>query len=1061
MDARHRSPKPARHRAYQTSLMGGVIAVSLLISGVGATHVGATQRLADAPTPPNSSVVGTGMAAYGAPVETGAAGPDSATSFNATLPNGRRITPAGVSVQVGENPQNTVVTPDGKFLIVSNNDERNGGALNTAYSGAQQNGAGKTPGGYVLSTVDTSTMQTISYTVAPANPKPSPSIGFAGTRNSDASGGLFYGLAVKGTSAPYTVYASGGPSDQVYVYTLGTDGILQRTAAIKIPAPTDPTRPNYGMAFPMGLTLSSDGSRLYVVNDNANNVVTIDTGSNTVVGAPIPVGFFPYTGILSPDGAKLYVSNWGVADRTLNSTAIASTTTDVNGNVTVTGTLNLGGAPGNLFANPVTDPARTSSVSVINVGSNSVGSSVSLARPIDGVNSVGGTHPSAMAAVTRYGLPVLYVADANEDTIAVIDTRTDRLIRKIQLPSPVAGLPRGGVLGLIPDAIAVGPRGTELYVAEAGVNAVAVFNTVNPLNPLFIGYIPTGWFPTGVTVGPDNHTVYITNAKGLGSDYGFQGSVPGNPLPNSSPDVNLTFGTVQRVQLSYLALHNGLTTVRRNLYSSPTNATANKSVLDAIRPNIQHVFFILRENKTYDTYLGNDSVLNARGANGKPQYANFDAQVPNTKALAEQFAVGDNAYADSEESNAGHFFALAAATTDYQQRTLLLRFNRPLLDIKNEDPEDYPLAGFIFNNALRNGVSYREYGDLIRTSGYDDYTNPNPCVDDPGQAPNPGNPSVCPTYAYSNTTAPTIGFGGLYAGTTPALAALAGHIDPNYPGWNLRISDQRRVKEYLNDVGNGAGGIDPAKVPQLTYLWLPDDHTGGLGSFGQSVSNPRFEVADNDAALGQLIYAISHSAIWPHSVIFVTEDDGQSSPDHVSAHRTYTMVISPYAKRGAVVHRLSSTVGVPKTMEELLGLPAMNLGDLLGSDLSDYFTTTPDLTPYNPPSGATPAVAAATASGSASSFAAIQSKVPMGDVPSAPEETMRIATLLNGLNLSGPDKDSTRLGWIESLFFQSEALARKKTHMQHQAYRLAQHKIYHAALAILNNPHIPMDDYDG
>ena len=1080
MDASHRT-HDRRRRAYQASLLGGLTVASLLVSNAGAVHAGATRRAAGVVAPGGPSTVGTGMAMYGAPVEGGVSGPDSPASFNATLPNGRRITPAGASAQVGENPLNSVVTPDGKFLIVSNNDERNPGARNTAFSGAQQNGAGKTPGGFTLSTVDTSNMQVVSSTVAPANPSPSPSIGQLGIRNTDAAGSFFLGLAIKGASAPYTVYASGGYSDLVYVYSLGADGVLQRTASIKIPTPTDPTRPNYGMAFPAGLTLSADGSRLYVVNDNANNVVTIDTGSNAVVGSPIPVGFFPYTGVLSPDGSKLYVSNWGVADRTLNAPAIASTTSNVAGNVTVTGTLNLGGAPGNLFANPVTDPARTSSVSVINLANNNVGSSVSLAQPIDGVNVVGGTHPSAMAVSRRFGFPVLYVADANEDTVAVIDARTDRLIRKIQLPSPVSGLPRGGVLGLIPDAVAVSPRGTELYVAEAGVNAVAVFNTANPTNPLFIGYIPTGWFPTGVTVGPDNHTVYITNEKGVGSDYGFQGSLVGTP----NPDVNLIFGTVQQVQLSYVALRQGISTVRRNLYNAPANAAANRSVLDTIRPNIQHVFFILRENKTYDTYFGSDPVLNARGANGNAgaQYNVYSQQVPNTRALAEQFAVGDNAYADSEESNAGHFFALAGTSTDFQQKTLLLRFNRPLLNIKNEDPEDYPLQGFIFNNALRNGVSYREYGDLIRTSGYDDYSNPNACKDDPGQCPNGGTLAETAAYTYTNTTAPTIGLGGLYAGTTPALAALSGHIDPNYPGWDLRISDQRRVAEYLKDVGNGSGGIDPNKVPQFTYMWLPDDHTGGLGSYGRpTAANPQFEVADNDAALGQLVYAISHSPVWPNSAIFVTEDDGQSSPDHVNPHRTYTMVISPYARHGAVIHRLSSTVGVPKTVEELLGLPAMNLGDLLGSDLSDYFQTTPDLTPYGAPLSAVPTPAptlaasptaaatggpaattspAAAASANVSLLAAARAAVPMGDAPAAPAETMRIATLLNYLNHSGPDLDSTRLGMIENLFFQSETLAQKKAHMKHHAYRMAQRAIYHRALAVLNNPHIPTNDYDG
>lgn len=1050
-----------RGRAYQLSLLGGLTAASLLVSTVGVTRVAATPRVADAPTPPNASVVGTNMAQYGAPTangfETDKAIPDSATSFNATLPSGRRVTPAGVSTQVGENPQNTVVTPDGKFLIVTNNDERGVGTLNKGLTSVK--GAGTVPGGYTLSTIDTSTMEFKSYTVAPARNGASPSARMPGvTGQTNAFGAnsnpgsvpLFYGLAVKGSSAPYTVYASGGSSDQVIVYSLDANGTMTRVAAINIPAPTDRTRPNYGIAMPAGLTLSPDQSKLYVVNDNGNNVVTIDTNANAIVpNSTVNVGFFPYTGVLSPDGSKLYVSNWGVMDRTFNSTYINSTVSDASGTITGTGAMYSRDSFDNMFAIPPTDAARTSSVSVINLGGpngatgGSVNSSVSLAQPIDGVNIVGGTHPSSMAISSRLGRSILYVANANEDSIAIIDARTDRLIRKMQLPIPVGRLRPGDVLGLNPDAIAVSRGGRELYVAEANINAVAVFNTFIPDRPTLIGYIPTGWAPTGVTVSPDGHTVYITNAKGAGSDYGFQGvasqlqTISGG---TSTQDVNFLFGSVQQVPVSYLAFRNGLRQVRQNLYSTPLNAASNQTVLDSVRKNIQHVIFVLRENKTYDSYFGADPTLNGRaGPNGagNPAYARWNADIPNTKSLAQQFAVGDNVYADSQESNAGHFFALAGTSTDYQQRTLLQRFNRPLLNIKNEDPEDYPLAGFIFNNALRNNVSYRDYGDLIRVSGYDDGGNPSPCQDDPGQAPNcsyTASPGTTP-YTYTNVVSPTVGFGGRYAGNTPALAALAGHIDPNYPGWSLRISDQRRVKEFLRDVsrnGDGTGGIDPNKVPQFTFIWLPQDHTGNAGGL---TLNPDFQVSDNDAALGQLVDTVSHSDIWPSTAMFITTDDGQSNADHVTPHRVYTMVVSPYAKRGTTVHRLSSTVSLPKTIEELLGLPAMNLGDLLANDLSDYFQTTADNTPYT--------------------------AIPQASTPRVLAETMRITTLTNYLNLSGPDRDSARLGMLTELYFKSQALANKKASMKHSAYRKAQRALYSQALAVVNNPHIPTNDYDG
>ena len=957
--------------------------------------------IATRPRETQARAQGMGLARFGAPVQKGVSGPDSATSFNATLPNGRRVTPLGLNVQVGENPLNAALTPDGQYLVVSNDDERNTGAINTKYSDAQQNGAGKVPGGFTLAVVRTTDMQIVTSVVAPKNTKPNPGPKAPGVTQSDATSAFFLGVAIKAnpaTPGSFTVYASGGPSDLVDVYTLGADGTLTASTTINVPVPTDPTKPNYGMASPGGLTLTPDGSKLFVVNNNADTVVTIDTATNTVVGAPVAVGFFPYAGVLSPDGKKLYVSNWGVASRSFNSTY---TTTG-------SGSPNLGGQPGNAFQNPQTSAASTSSISVVDLSGAAPTGSVSLARPIDGVNIVGGTHPSAMTLVTHEGKSVLYVADANEDRLALIDTANDTLAKKVLLRSPIPGLNNGEgegenqeqrVLGLTPNALAVSPDNTRLYIAEAGLNAIAVYDVSHPLDPTFLGRIPAGWYPTGVTVSADGKSLYIINAKGFGSDYKFQGAVPG------SPDVNLLFGTAQKVTLAGLDLAKTTDTVSANTFrtiAADDNTSWNKTA-----SQIQHVIYILRENKTYDTYFGADATLNARGANGNAANSQFGAIVPNTKALAEQFAIGDNAYADAEESDAGHSFALAGTSTDYQQKTLLSRFNRPFINTKNEDPEDYPLLGYIFNNAARQQVSYRDYGDNLRVSGYDDGKNPNPCADDPYPGCDPA------TYSYKNTTAPTNGLGGLYSEDVPSLAALKDHVDANYPGWNLRISDQRRAKEFIQDYQKL---IDAGQAPRFTFIWLPDDHTGGG-------LDPRFEVADNDAALGQIVDFVSHSAIWPHTAMFITEDDGQGSPDHVSAHRSYTMVVSPYAKHQQVVHTLSSTVSIPKTIEELLNLPAMNLGDLLANDLSDYFTATPDLTPYS-----TKAQAA---------------------VAEAQPESQRIAALSAKLDYSSYDRDNARLGQIDTLFMRSVALAQQQPQMAAPDYQAAQDALYTSALGVV------------
>jgi hypothetical protein len=234
-----------------------------------------------------------------------------------------------------------------------------------------------------------------------------------------------------------------------------------------------------------------------------------------------------------------------------------------------------------------------------------------------------------------------------------------------------------------------------------------------------------------------------------------------------------------------------------------------------------------------------------------------------------------------------------------------------------------------------------------------------------------------------------------------------------YPGWNLRISDQRRAKEFIRDMQTR---VQAGTVPQFTFIWLPDDHTGGG-------LDPRWEVSDNDAALGQIIDFISHSSIWGSSAIFVTEDDAQASPDHVNAHRTYTMVVSPYAKRGYVSHRLSSTVSIPKTIEELLNLPPMGLNDLVANDLSDYFTTTPDLTPFT--------------------------ALPQASVAQAPVVSMRIAALTAQLNNTSYDRDNARLGQITDLFLKSLELNNQAKKWGVAEYSAAQEDYYHIARQVV------------
>jgi hypothetical protein len=410
----------------------------------------------------------------------------------------------------------------------------------------------------------------------------------------------------------------------------------------------------------------------------------------------------------------------------------------------------------------------------------------------------------------------------------------------------------------------------------------------------------------------------------------------------------------------------------------------------------------LEENKTYDAMLGDltDAAGVSHGA-GDPALTSFGASVtPNLHALARTFALAANTYADSEESDAGHQFAAGGIATEYTEKTLLVKDGRRPLVNKNEDPEDYPRAGYIFNAIARRGGSFRDYGELVRLSGYDEGSNPDLRLDDPAYA------------GPDDENAATLGLGGLYSLNVPALAVLGGHIDTHYPGWNLRIRDVRRAKEFMRDYG---ALLTSGKVPSFTYIWLPNDH----GGHGPGIPPIAEEVADGDRALGLIVDYLSHLPTWPATAIFIAPDDAQSSRDHIHQHRTYAVVVSPFARRGYVSNVHTSTVSILKTEEELLGLPPLSLGDLLASDMSDLFTQRGDLTPFG-------AIA-----------------VPR---QTASKEGERIAALLERTDQSGPDADASRSAKIVALSREADKLARGPRSSRCAA---AQRKLYAAALHVL------------
>ena len=905
---------------------------------------------------------------YSAPAGNRIAGaPNPNNPYNAILPNGRSVAPVGRSVVVGMNSLGVALTPDGKYAIVSNDDERESTAI-SRYT--------QVHGGYSLSVIDTATMRvTDNYTANDLR--------------------LFLGVAAVNDPAhpgETLVIASGGGNEEIYFFHLDSAGKLQQDAPPlqtmpPVPMPSKPLYANANHAFPGSIALSPDGRIAYVVNNLGNAVTDVDLATRRRLhdGPPFAVGYFPYGAAVS--GRRLYVTAPGLSNYQ-----------NLPAPVRYPQFQNVASAP--QYAQTLTVLPLSAAGSIDGAAVASIG----LDATPDGTQNIGGAQPTAIA-ISKNGR-YAYVCMSNVDRVAVVDLGgTPRVVGGVELR-----LFDRSPYGMQPDAIVASADGKRVYVALAGLNAVAVLDAKVPSKLRRLGLIPAGWYPSALALSRDGRYLYVANARGFGEEPGFEGGVPthsaGGRVLQVLLDSNVVWSTLQKIDLRNLSLT--ATTLSTLKYTRvPRNPPPNNMVppLRSLTRStfVKHVVFILEENKTYDAMLGD--LTDAQGqlyGKGDPSLVSFGQDVtPNLHQLARDFALAVNFYADGDESDAGHQFATAGIASSYSEKTLLVKKGRYPFVYKNEDAEDYPRAGYIFNNAARGGITFRDYGDLVRLSGYDQGAAADPRADDPNFRD------------VNDQSAPTSGLGGLYSLDTVAPAVLKDHIDLNYPGWNLRIRDVRRANEYIADFHN-------QPMPDFTYIWLPDDHAG----VGADIPPIPEEVADGDRALGAIVDFISHQPEWDSTVIFITPDDAQSSRDHVSEHRAYAIVVSPYARRHYTSPVHLSTVSILKTEEELLGLPALSLGDLLATDMADFFTTSAaDAAPYN--------------------------AIPVPP-KTASVEGQRIAALLAYTDQSGPDADAARAARLVELSRDADKLAAQRGTISAAHYEAAQHALYAAALRALD-----------
>jgi YVTN family beta-propeller protein len=592
---------------------------------------------------------------------------------------------------------------------------------------------------------------------------------------------------------------------------------------------------------PTGIETDPGRQRLYVVTKENNALYVLDLKTKAII-SKVDLGHEAYSCLLSTDKKTLYITLWGGDKVALY---------DVNTN-TITGHIATESHPNELI------------------------------QTRDG----------------RY----LFVANANDNSVSVIDARAGKVLETIS-----AALYPTRLTGSTTNALALSPDQKTLYIANADNNCLAVFDVSAPGKSSSRGFIPTGWYPTNVKT--LKKKILVANGKGFSSMANPSGPQPVKKTDDSghhtgtsaTPEVQY-IGGLFKGTLSFIdqPAASQLKAYSRQVYANspftqqmetqakgePGNPVPTRA---GGQSPIKYVFYVIKENRTYDQIFGD-----MKEGNGDSSLCIFPEKVtPNHHALAREFVLLDNFYVDAEVSADGHNWSTAAYATDYTEKTWPTSYGGRggTYDYEGSRKIAYPKNGYIWDYCQRAGISYRSYGE--------------------------------------------------FAGEGKAtLKSLEGHISLKSPGFNMDIKDVERVRIWKQDFDSL---LAANAVPRFNTIRIGNDHTSGQrrGKF-----TPVAAVADNDLALGQLVEYLSNSAIWAQTAIFVLEDDAQNGPDHIDAHRSPAFVISPYTKRRSVNHTMYSTSGMLRTMELILGLPPMSQYDAAALPMFDCFTAAPTLTPY-------------------------------------------------------------------------------------------------------------------
>jgi YVTN family beta-propeller protein len=634
------------------------------------------------------------------------------------------------------------------------------------------------------------------------------------------------------------LYASAGNNNQILCYS-NNNGKLILTDSIVFGKPW----PEKNIS-PTGLCVDDAHKRLYVVTKENNSLYVINLEKKKII-KQVALPGEAYTCALSPINNNLYVSIWG-DEKIL-----------------------------------IYDTRKDTILTSIKVGSN----------PNDLVFSHNGKY--------------LFVSNANANSVSVISTSENKVLETLD-----AAIYPNSPEGTTTNSVALSADDKTLYIANADNNCLAVFDVSKPGHGFSKGFIPTGWYPTCVRV--VNHKIWVSNGKGFTSFANPRGP---NPMAakqhttykqgdKSKPSKvqyigGLFIGTMSIIpepdiktlaDYSLAVYHNTPYSKDADLSKIIPPGNPIPSTENGTSP-IKYVFYVLKENRTYDQVLGD-----MPNGNGDTSLCLFPEKItPNEHAIANEFVLLDNFYVDAEVSADGHNWSMAAYANDYIEKTWPTSYGGRggTYDYSGNRKIALPKAGFIWDDCLRNNITFRNYGEFRD--------------DDNGKI---------------------------------MLKDLASHTCSAYMGWNLSYHDVDREKVWEKDFDSL---VAANAVPQFNIIYLPNDHTSGLA---KGAYTPYALVADNDLALGKFIEHLSESPIWSQCVVFVVEDDAQNGPDHVDAHRSIALVAGPFVKRHYTDHTMYSTTSMLHTMELILGLQPMSQYDAAATPMWASFMNTYNTLPY-------------------------------------------------------------------------------------------------------------------